>query len=85
MPHLGGSAELPEHANSLLRSIKEAGPNVGAPWDLVAWRDGRFLFVEAKHRGKDQVRKSQLAWIDAALTVGIPLASFLMVEWGYSE
>jgi hypothetical protein len=45
--------------------------------------EGSVLFAEAKHGGKDALRPSQKAWIEAALNEGVPLESLLVVEWGF--
>lgn len=50
-------------------------------WDLYCWKDHRVLFVESKHKGRDGLTQEQKQWLDAALDIGIPLDSFLLVEW----
>ncbi len=40
-----------------------------------------ILFVESKRRGHDQIRKSQLRWLSAAVGLGLPTDAFLVVEW----
>jgi hypothetical protein len=56
----------------------------GGCWDVFAWKgdgpDG-VAFAEAKRRGSDKLRASQLRWLQAALGAGIPLECFLIVEW----
>lgn len=39
------------------------------------------MFLESKRNGKDRIRNSQVRFLAAALDVGVPLESFLMVEW----
>jgi hypothetical protein len=48
---------------------------------VFAWRDKEILFVEAKKQGRDSLQESQHGWLEAALEEGVPLSSFLIVEW----
>lgn len=78
-PH---SCSLPEHAQAFLDRA-----NVGRKWpagcpDVLAWGEGQYLFVEAKRKGKDRIRKTQLMWLESALNSELPLESFLVFEWG---
>jgi len=75
--------KLPSHAEKLYERICRA--NGGKPsgcFDVFAWMDGSYLFVESKRKSKDSIRNTQKAWIEAALTSGIPLDSLLICEWG---
>jgi len=54
-------------------------------FDVLAWADESVLFIEAKHGGKDTLRGSQKAWIEAALEEGVSLESLLVVEWGFGS
>jgi VRR-NUC domain-containing protein len=79
------SCQLPPHAASFLERA-----NAGRKWpagcpDILAWTDGRHLFVEAKRRGKDVIRDTQRAWLESALNSGCPLESFLIFEWSISD
>ena len=64
------------------RIYARSGKRSGA-FDVLAWVGESLLFAEAKHGGKDALRSSQKAWIEAALDEGVPLASLLVVEWGF--
>jgi hypothetical protein len=50
-------------------------------WDVVAWQDGRLRFVESKRKAHDRIRATQRRWFAAAMGAGVPLESFLVVEW----
>jgi hypothetical protein len=50
-------------------------------WDVVAWPEGRLLFAESKRKGRDRLRDRQRRWFAAAMGAGVPLESFLVVEW----
>ncbi len=53
----------------------------GGCWDVLAWRGKEILFAEAKKQRKDFLQGSQHGWLEAALEEGVPLSSFLIVEW----
>lgn len=49
-------------------------------WDVVAWRpNGAICFVESKV-GTDQIRDSQLRWLECALDHGLALDAFAIAE-----
>lgn len=50
-------------------------------WDVLAWKDRNFLFIESKRKGKDSLRRTQLQWLESALAAGVPLESFVIFEW----
>jgi len=74
--------DLPSHAHELYDRIRRAnGGKVSGCFDVLAWKGQDYLFVEAKRRSKDFTRRTQRAWIEAALNSGIPLDSLLICEW----
>lgn len=54
-------------------------------WDVVAWRDGKLLFVESKRRKRDKIKDTQISWMNAAMQYGFTSENFLMVEWDYTK
>jgi hypothetical protein len=75
------SIELPSEQNQLLpRIYKEAGSNKGC-WDVFCWKGESYLFAESKRQGRDKIRDTQRRWLEAAINCGVPLTSFLVVEW----
>ncbi len=50
-------------------------------WDVIAWGGGRLYFIESKRRGRDKLRESQRRWLDVGLSAGLPLESFIIIEW----
>ena len=74
--------ELPTEQRRLLLGIYEkAGMNKGC-WDVFCWTSGgENVFAELKRQGRDRIRDSQRRWLDAAIKCGLPIASFLIVEW----
>ena len=78
--HASPVPPLPEVLRSRLGLIRNRiGPWRGS-WDVLAWKDNRFLFAESKRRSRDRLRQTQLAFLEAALDHE-PLDSFLLVEW----
>jgi hypothetical protein len=83
MPHVAdGSRVLPEPHSTLFNNIAIAsGRPWSGSWDVFAWRATDCAFVESKRHRRDSMRPSQYAWLAAALTVGVTLEQFLVVEW----
>jgi hypothetical protein len=50
-------------------------------WDVVAWQNERLLFVELKRFRHDNIRSTQIRWLEAGLDSGLTLDNFLVVEW----
>lgn len=73
---------LPDRPGALLRRILDArGTGRSGTWDVYCWRGDDVVFAEAKRAGKDSISPAQVTWLEAALQVGVPLSSFLVVEW----
>ena len=74
--------DLPAKQKALLDRIQKANAECkGGCFDVFCWRDGNVVFAESKWKGNDQIRPNQARWLEAALSIGIPLDSFLIVEW----
>jgi hypothetical protein len=77
-PH---SCDLPSHAQAFLHRA-----NAGRKWsagcpDVLAWSEGRYLFIEAKRKGQDRIGNAQKAWVESALNCGVSLESLVIFEW----
>ena len=72
---------LPTHVRDLLASISGSDKFPTGCWDICGWRNDEVIFVECKQSKKDKIRVSQTAWLSKALSIGIGLESFLIVEW----
>jgi hypothetical protein len=77
--------DLPLEQKALLDSIRARSEVRGGCFDVFCWCLGKIMFAEAKWKAHDRIRHSQRRWLEAALDVGIPVASFLIVEWGIQE
>lgn len=72
---------LPAPQDRLIEGIYERAGRRGGYFDVFCWKDDAVLFAEAKRRGRDAIRATQRRWLEAALDVGLPRASLLIVEW----
>ncbi len=79
---------LPKTASELYRAIcvrnaqirGETGRRVAGFWDVFAWREDEYLFIESK--GKDAMSANQYKWLEAAIdTVDPSKATFGVVTW----
>jgi hypothetical protein len=73
--------ELPAEQKGLLREIASRTDGAGRPWDVFCWSSKGVVFAEAKRLKRDSIRLTQIAFLAAALEVGVPLSAFLLVEW----
>lgn len=76
---IGTLAHVPDDVLGVFDSVaRKAG--AGA-WDILAWKDGRVLFIESKQYGSDRLTPNQLRWLETALDAGIAIASFAVFEY----
>ena len=76
---------LPSEQEMLLKRIYERAGARNGCWDVFCWKDDLQLFAEAKRRSRDRIRTTQRQWLEAVISVGLPLKSFLVVEWSVRE
>lgn len=81
MPDHGESVTLPPGAEKIYQEIKSRTGKRGGCWDVFAWKDKQFIFLELKRLSKDVVRENQLRWLEAALDSGFQPRAFLLIEW----
>jgi hypothetical protein len=85
---LGGMTErapLPDERQRLLDTIYERTGSRHGCFDVFAWCGDAFVFAEAKRARQDRIRQTQVAWLDAAITLGVERSSLLIVEWRLAE
>jgi len=75
------SIELPNVQRKLWQNIQRQKGSRGGCFDIFCWKRDAVLFIESKRCGKDRIRPSQTRWLEAALTIGLPIKSFHVVEW----
>jgi hypothetical protein len=57
----------------------------GGVFDLILWRGKTILFIELKRSKRDQIRANQVDWVRPALSSGIDLRCFAILEWDLSD
>ena len=72
---------LPSAQQQLLQSIYQQAGSTKGCFDVLCWRGQEHLFAESKRHRHDKIRDTQRQWLQAALDCGMPLTSFLVVEW----
>jgi hypothetical protein len=71
MPHKSQPIALPRAARTLYDAIKTAnGGKASGAFDVMAWRNGEFAFLEYKGEG-DRSNRNEARWIAAALAAGV--------------
>lgn len=78
---------LPDHAqHEYDRILRERKGHRGGFWDVMAWKESEFIFIELKQNTaecKDRMSEKQRDWLEAALGTG--LRNFFVCEWSYQE
>ncbi len=77
--------ELPPDQTELLEQIYHSTGSRAGSFDVYCWRERQILFAEAKRKGHDRIRDTQRRWLKAALSRGLSVESFLIVEWSLAE
>jgi hypothetical protein len=65
----------------LLKAIREKAGSASGCFDVFCWKDDAVVFAESKRRSKDEIRQTQLVWLEAAMQTGLDASAFLIVEW----
>jgi hypothetical protein len=78
---LGQSVDLPAGYKRLLDGIQTLAGKKGGCFDVLAWRDSQFIFLEAKQKHHDKIRDTQSRWIEAAISTGVASDKLIIVEW----
>lgn len=83
-PAIGAPRRLLSSQRSRLRCSGELSRGSGlgpVSWDVFDWAGTRHPFVRGEQKSGDQIRKSQVRCLAAAIASGVPLDAFLIVEW----
>ena len=78
---LGPSVDLPAEHKRLHDDIQKVAGIKGGCFDVLVWRDGQILFLEAKRKSHDKIRDTQRRWIEAAMSTGVAPEKLIIVEW----
>jgi hypothetical protein len=77
---------LSGEAVELYERLKAAnGGSRSGFWDVFVWKGDEVVFAEAKRANDDQINSNQEKWLEAALSTGLQLKSFLIVEWSLTD
>lgn len=77
----GGAVRLDGDRLGLLKSIYERSGSRAGCFDVFCWKDDHVIFAESKRKTMDEIRLTQLRWLEAALQTGLDASAFLIVEW----
>jgi len=69
----------------LAKIAKQNHNSYSGCWEVLAWKDDRTLFIEAKHDKKDHIRATQLEWRWAALRGGLKSDDFVVAQWEFDS
>ena len=76
-----GQATLPLHAEQLYdKIVAKNGGKLSGFFDVFAWKDGDYVFVEYKGKG-DSPNKNELNWIEAAISAGVKPEQLFIVTY----
>lgn len=85
LPDVAEPIELPQKQQQLIDSIKAKTGRSGGCWDVFVWKEEEVLFIELKRSKKDQIRDSQVAWLEESLKSTLKTADFALLEWKVAE
>jgi len=77
---IGRAIEPPAWVTGIVDQVSAHTGWAGA-WEIVAWRSRRVLFLQSRPVGNDRVGAYHARWLDVALTMGLPLEAFAIVEY----
>ncbi len=80
-----GVVRLSGERLELLRAIHRRAGSASGCFDVFCWKDDAVVFAESKRRSKDEIRQTQLAWLEAAMQTGLDASAFLIVEWSSTD
>jgi len=80
LPDTSDPVALPRKQGTLLSSILRRNGGPAGAWEVLAWKENRYLFARPLRVGQ-KLLASQLTWIESALHEGLDEEDFLLVEW----
>jgi hypothetical protein len=82
---LSEEAKYPDSIDVLLDSLSSITERGDGVFDLILWRGETILFIKLKRSKRDQIRANQVDWVRAALSSGVDLRCFAILEWHLSD
>jgi len=84
LPESSDPVALSKDQNAIIEAVKSKNGGLRGCWDVYVWKSNKNMFIESKRLKKDAIQDSQRGWLQAALDLGFPLDSFMLVEWELS-
>ncbi len=82
LPHLSFPVLINDKIKERLELIyNQKGGKKSGCFDVVAYKNEEFIFVELKRKNKDKIQSSQMKWLKAGLDLGIKKHNFIIAEW----
>ena len=71
------------HAQKAIAEVRKENNTYSGCWDIFTWHNNQLVFAEVKRSKKDKLTKSQITWLQSAITVGLSVENFVVVEWDF--
>ena len=78
MPHRSKPVDPPGPVRTLYSRIADLKGSPSGCFDVVAWKDGRIVWLEYKGP-RDKPNRNEALWIDAALRAGVDSSDLVFV------
>jgi hypothetical protein len=84
LPHFSFPVIIDKKIEDVLNAIyiQKGGKKAGC-FDVVAYNESNFIFIELKRKGKDSIRDTQIEWLDAARKLEIENSRYIIAEWDF--
>ena len=81
LPDVVDPIEIPQKQKELIDSIRAKTGRSGGCWDVFVWKGDMMLFIELKRQKKDNIRETQIQWLEKSLDYGLTTENFAFIEW----
>lgn len=85
LPDVAEPIELPPKQRDLIECIKAKTGRSGGCWDVFVWKGEEVLFIELKRSKKDNIRDSQVSWLEEGLKSTLKTKDFALLEWSIGQ
>ena len=85
LPDVVEPIEIPSKQRDLIESIKAKTGRSGGCWDVFVWKGEDVLFIELKRSKKDNIRDSQVSWLEEGLKSTLKTKDFALLEWNIGQ
>jgi hypothetical protein len=82
LPENNNGIELPIEIKNKFDLIVKQNKTRNGCWDIITWNDkNEITFFELKLKGRDEIRDSQIKWLNTCIEIGYSLNNFTIIEW----